>query len=205
MHEYCVIGHPREKIIYWLAFISIVFAPLVSNLIHILLNDYLSITWKLTLSGVVIFSILYIIFNKYLWKIKYFSKLFRFPDLNGEWECIGKSYNPKINKNYDWNGTVKIVQTWDKISITLKTSNSTSQSMSSIGGIKHLPGIGYRLAYNYENSPHISTTELAKHEGYCSLDISEELNSANGYYFNNAKDRQTFGEMKLKRSDNNGA
>ncbi|MDR3600353.1 MAG: hypothetical protein P4L49_07725 [Desulfosporosinus sp.] len=200
MHEYSVIGHPREKIIYWLAFISIISAPLVSKFIDMILNNYLSITWKLTISGVAIYTILYILFNKYLWKIEAFSKLFKFPNLNGEWQCVGKSYNPKQNKNFNWNGNIKIVQTWDKISITLKTSNSTSQSMSSIGGIKHIPGIGYKLAYNYENSPHISSTELAKHEGYCSLDISEERISADGYYFNNAKERQTFGEMKLTRS-----
>lgn len=198
MHEYTVIGHPRQKVIFYLAFISILISPLITQFIHFSLQ-YFNIVITTSIGSSVIFSILYIIFNKFLWKLSIFKNLLCFPDLNGHWECEGISYKKESNEKFEWQGKVIVKQTWDKLLITVVTNNSTSRSISVIGGIKHYPGSCYKLSYHYENIPNISNAELGKHEGFCVLDYEEDLNSATGYYFNNSKERATYGEMKLKK------
>lgn len=197
MHEYSLVGHPREKIIFILAFISISLAPLISKVVQASFQNYFNIVISLTLSSSTIFTLLYILFNKFIWKTSVFRNVYSFPDLNGEWECAGKSLNVELNEEFDWSGIVVIKQSWDKVLITLKTSNSTSQSVSIIGGIKHLPGMGYKLSYNYENNPNALAKDLKKHEGFCSLIFNEDLALAQGFYFNNVKERKTYGEMNL--------
>lgn len=198
MHEYTVIGHPRHKIIFYLAFISILIAPFITKFIHQSFQ-YLNIVITTSISSSAIFGILYVGFDKFLWKLRLFRNLLCFPNINGEWDCEGISYKKESNEKFEWQGKVIIKQTWDKLLITLMTNNSTSRSISVIGGIKHYPGSCYKLSYHYENTPNVSNTELWKHEGFCVLDYQEDLSSATGYYFNNSKERATYGEIKLKR------
>ncbi|MBP7510080.1 MAG: hypothetical protein KA807_19870 [Prolixibacteraceae bacterium] len=199
MHEYCVIGHPREKIIFIMAFISITLAPIVSTIVQTSFQTYFHIVVALTLSSSSVFAFLYFLFNKYLWRISIFKKMYSFPDFNGRWECKGKSFNKELNIEFEWTGTVVITQTWDKILISLQTGNSSSRSISVISGIKYYPGLGYKLSYHYENIPMPTATDLKKHEGFCSLVFNENFELADGFYFNNNKERQTYGEMKLMK------
>lgn len=200
MHEYTVIGHPRQKLIFYIALISILLSNFITNYVDKWLGRYFNITFTFSLSGITIFGVLYLIFNNYLWKLKYFEKIFHFPNIEGQWDCTGLSNNIALNRQFDWEGSITIKQTWDKILISLKTNNSSSRSMSVTGGIKYFPGVGYKLSYHYENNPNAATEEdLRKHEGFCILTFSEDRETADGCYFNNIKDRQSYGEMKLKR------
>lgn len=203
MHEYTVIGHPRHKVIFFIAILSSLISNCISKYIHPWFQDYLtsSIVVTFTISGFAIFGALYFLFNHFLWKLAVFRKLFHFPNLAGTWECVGKSNNISLNKVTDWEGTIVVTQSWDKILVSLKTNNSTSQSMSIVGGIKYFSGVGYKLSYHYENTPNASEEELKKHEGFCILTFCEDTMTAEGYYFNNIKDRQSYGEMHLKRSE----
>jgi hypothetical protein len=204
MHEYTVVDHPRKNILFILAILS----TSISGAISFFINNYLNSIWggiSIPISSLTIFGGLYILFNNYLWKLKVFQKVFNFPDLNGEWECKGLSKNITLQKDFDWEGTVTIKQTWDKVLITLKTHNSTSKSLSITGGIKYFAGDGYKFSYHYENTPNATTaTDLRKHEGFCVLTFGEEGQTAEGYYFNNNKDRQSYGEMYLKRRITDG-
>ena len=202
MHEYSVIGHPRKTIILVLAIVSGVISKGITNLLETWVAEF-NVVVSFSVSTFTVFALLYLLFNHILWKLNIFSKFLNFPNLNGEWECLGLSNNIKKNKQYPWNGTVVIKQTWDKMLISVKTSTSTSHSISQTGGLRHYPGLGYKMSYHYENIPSVSQTELKKHEGFCILTFDENVTSATGCYFNNIKDRATYGEMNLRRRAEN--
>jgi hypothetical protein len=202
MHEYTVIDHPKHKILFGIVMVSGGISSLISNHIQPWIQETLNapIVATYSFSVLTIFYCIYFLFNLLVWKVPLFRKVFNFPNLDGEWDCSGKSTNNKLKKQFDWKGTVTIKQNWDKILITLRTNNSTSNSLSTTGGIKHYAGMGYKLSYHYENNPSANSDEdLNKHEGFCILTFSEDGKTAEGCYFNNAKDRQSYGEMKLER------
>lgn len=199
MHEYSVSDQPKDKILFFMALASISLAPLISKLINILSAKYFSDVLSLTLSTSTLFGIIYLLFNYFLWKVPFIRSYCRVPDLNGEWVVEGLSHNTEKKTDYPWDGTIVIKQTWDKMLISLRTSKSSSQSLSIISGIKKCEGLGFKLSYHYENTPNPDEKELKKHEGFCSLTIYEDGISADGCYFNNIKDRQTYGSMKLKK------
>lgn len=200
MHEYTVIGHPREKIILIIAILSFGISNFITYITQEWLKDHFNIVLSFTISVFTVFTILYLLFNKFLWKLKIFGKLLNFPDLNGEWECKGAGTNLEQQKQNQWEGTVVIKQTWDKMLVSVRTKTSTSQSISLIGGIRHYPGVGYQMSYHYENMPSVSIKDLKKHDGFCMLTFNEDKSSARGSYFNNIKDRASYGEMILERS-----
>lgn len=198
MHEYSVSGHPREKIIFWVAFISIALGPFLMDEV---INAYTFVTGKtlsLTIAVSVVFTAIYFLFNKYLWKVKFFGKVFSFPNLSGTWVCKGSTLNSDGEIEFSWDGKVRIEQTWDKVLITLITDKSKSQSLSVVGGVCHVPTVGYKLSYSYANVPSIDQVALDRHEGFCQLTFSEDMTSAQGHYFN-GQGRFTFGKMILNR------
>jgi hypothetical protein len=204
MHEYSVVGHPREKVIFYLAFLSFLISSFVTYFTEVWMQERFNIVLSFSLSVAAIFALLYLLFNHVLWKVKLFGKLAGFPNLNGTYECTGLSYHTERQENFEWEGIVTIRQTWDKFLVSVETKTSTSRSQSIVGGLKYLPGVGFKLSYHYENVPNISSKELKKHEGFCVLTFSEGGMAANGFYFNNYKDRPTYGEMILKRGLDNG-
>lgn len=206
MHEYTVIDHPKHKILFGVAVASMGLSSLISNLIQPWIQKAFNapIVATLSISGLTIFYGLYLLFNLLIWKVPLFRKIFNFPNLDGVWECSALSNNTRLNKQFEWEGTITIKQRWDKILISLKTKNSTSNSLSTTGGIKYYAGMGYKLSYHYENNPNAnSDKDLGKHEGFCILTFSEDQKTAEGCYFNNMKDRQSYGEMKLNRRKGN--
>ena len=201
VHEYSVIGHPRKTIILILAIISGAISKGITYLLEVWLEKNFDIVIGFSISTFTIFGALYLLFDHVIWKISLFSKFLHFPNLNGEWVVQGLSNNIQKQMKYSWEGTLVIKQTWDKMLVSIRTNTSTSHSISLTGGIKYFPGLGYKMSYHYENIPNVSEIELKKHEGFCILTFSEDMLTAEGCYFNNIKDRATYGEMKLKRRD----
>lgn len=199
LHEYTVKGHPKEKIIFWIATIAVVSSPLIVRFLNFLLNDKLNLTFNITLSASVIYGGLYWIFKNCLWKHKLFEKIFKFPNLNGEYSIEAVSLKNPTGNEIPWKGKLIIEQTWDKMIITIKTHSSTSYSKSVVGAIRYVNGLHYELYYYYENNPDASEKELNKHEGLANLKFNINLQSAEGYYFNNVKERESYGIMKVKR------
>lgn len=200
MHEYTVINHPRHKILFYLALISVgissVFSLIINNFFSFVLQTFIP---SFTISSFTLFLILYWWFNNYLWKNRFFSKIMKFPDLSGKWKCEAISNNIVLNQQFPWQSDITITQSWDKILIISKTTTSKSQSKSVVGGINFVEGKGYEVSYHYHNVPNVTEPDLKKHEGFCVLCFSEDLTTAEGYYFNNIKERSSYGEMKLKR------
>ncbi|MBH0359275.1 hypothetical protein [Bacillus toyonensis] len=193
MHDYIVLESKKKSVIFSLA----VFSYILSNAITALLNSWGVVGVTITCS--LLFAINYFLFNKYIWKFKICKKILCIPDLNGEWKCVGLSNNIDLQQQFDWTAEIKIIQTWDKICISME-NGSSSKSKSITAAIKHFEGVGYQLSYNYENKPEVSAdSDMRKHDGFCVLTFNEDNKKAEGYYFNNIQDRKSYGQMNLER------
>jgi hypothetical protein len=123
-----------------------------------------------------------------------------FCDLNGLWKCEGQRLNPDGSTENAWVGEVTIVQTWSRISITLKTAQSISRSGPA--SLVKEDGVGYCMLYTYSNEPEPDQADLHIHRGTCELRFAEDCSEANGFYFND-RHRLTFGRMKLTKQKPN--
>ena len=116
--------------------------------------------------------------------------------MSGSWNCQGQTINPDKSLGYAWNAEVVIVQSWDRLRLRLKTTQSTSNSIAA--ALVYDQADGFRLLYNYRNEPRIGEPELNAHRGSAEITFAPDLKTAAGEYFN-GHGRYTFGTMKLER------
>lgn len=201
MHDYSIDRHPKGKIVFGLAFLAILITPKLNSFVQdIGLSTGLYSISATTLSVFLLFSFLYWIFNKYLWRVKFLRKVLLVPDINGKWLIEGQTILKKGDQAVkDWSGTVTITQSWSKILIHLQTSQSLSKSVSA--SIYHDEGIGYRVLYQYENVPDANELELAKHSGSVEMNFDLKCLTAQGHYFTD-QHRNTVGTIKLRKITN---
>lgn len=155
--------------------------------------------WPLTAG--VIYTVLYWWFDTHAWKGRKLSSLLKIADLSGSWQCTGQMINPDKSLGDKWAGEISIVQSWDKLRVRLKTHQSASNSIAA--ALVYDQADGFRLLYNYKNEPRIGELDLAPHRGCAELTFSQDLQHADGEYFN-GHGRYTFGTMKLVRGIKNG-
>ena len=196
MHEYTSNKSHRKIIIIIITILSLiinlVLTPLC-NLIVASISDKIGspFTVFILLIGVgfsSIFGILYLLFDRCLWKIVPGIKSQK---ISGIYSCDGKS-NYKIP---EWKGTITIKQTWSKILISLKTDNSYSQSY--VASIEVLDDGNIILYYCYRNNPNGNSKGLNKHEG--TADINFDGVKIQGKYYNYPKDRHRYGTFVLTK------
>lgn len=203
-HEYSVVGHSRAVVGRYLGTIAAAVAGgvvflvgSVINVAHLLgVADSIPdiIIWPL--SAGTVWALLYWLFNTRAWKWGPISRAINVPDLSGEWAVEGTTLDQEQNPTYQWEGTITVVQSWEKLRVYLKTGTSSSHSLSA--AVFCEPGAGYRLTYSYQNDPRVDQRELRTHVGFADVLFSEDLLSGEGDYFNN-KGRVTYGVMRLKR------
>lgn len=191
MHEYSVKGHSRETYVFWLALIAIFTVPLIQSF-----GALAGLAISMTASG--LFFGIFRIWDRYLWRYKGLNKRIGVPNLNGLWNCSGSSKRDD-GASFEWSGECSINQYWSRLSITLQTKNSNSQS--SLAAIESNNGLGYRLIFGYQNQPSSDSEELTSHHGFCDIVFDERLETAVGTYFNDVQ-RRTWGTMKLTRKRN---
>jgi hypothetical protein len=203
MHDYSIDKHPKQKILYVLAFTAITIAPWATRAIDTGLRStgaYFGIAAPVVnaIPVATVFAVIFWCFDKYLWRWRAFRRLFLIPDLNGTWSVMGASlWRDGETVSEAWSGKIVIVQSWSKISIRLSTANSASQSVAA--SLSHEPGAGYRLLYQFKNDPGASHAELRPHAGTTDLLFVETCVSAKGHYFTD-QNRRTVGEVQLERS-----
>lgn len=205
-HEYSVIGLDRTAIGRYLGVVAGVMASLAAMGTTLAFDLAQRFGFSDVGAGVAIYPINaglfyflgHLAFNKYIWRRKFIQTVLGVPDLNGEWACKGVTKDNDGNVTHEWDATVTISQTWEKIRVYLNTGQSNSRSKSA--SLVKEPGRGYVLMYSYQNEPHIGEPELRSHVGYCELLLDEDLKTAEGDYFNN-KGRVTFGRMKLTKKE----
>jgi hypothetical protein len=205
-HDYALMGAlNRAKIGRYLGLV----AAAVSAVIVFILLAAVDLIQKLGLSATLtpsvmslagagaVFGVLYWIFNHYAWRWPLLNLAVKVPNLAGDWNCRGTSLNPDGSLQYEWKGSISIYQRWDRIRVRLKTEQSGSDSIAA--ALVCDDNDGYRLLYNYRNHPHIGEVELKSHLGFCDLNFSKDLRTADGEYFN-GHGRNTFGTMRLTRA-----
>ena len=142
--------------------------------------------------------IFFLVFEKYLWKIRPFSWLIPYPSLNGTW--TGKLMSNYVHEDgagcESIDVTLVIKQTMLAISCEMFTKESSSQSYGGIiiksheGNIKH-------LIYTYYNNPRAGVQYRSNtHQGTAKLRIIEKPeNALKGNYWT---ERESTGELQLK-------
>lgn len=203
-HEYIVIcGFNRSKVGKIIGAVASILSAIIIYLILTLLHHFSFLKYDSVLppslssliSAGAIYMGLYYLFNSRLWKSPKISGLLNVPDLSGEWDCNGEGRDLNGNE-FKWQASLKIFQTWDKVHIRMDTAQSGSDSIAA--SIVYDEGIGYRLIYNYRNDPRINESHLKSHMGFAEFTFSDDLNSAEGEYFN-GRGRNTFGTMNIVR------
>jgi hypothetical protein len=201
-HEYIVIcGLNRSKVGRYIAIVASLFSFIliflalttVEWLNSYQIDSHIPASLFSLLSAGGIYVMLYSWFDKNLWQNSHLSKYLCVPNLSGSWQVNGHTLS---EGGGNWQGELKIVQTWDKVRIHLKTKTSYSDSVTA--SIIHDEGIGYQLLYNYRNQPKAAEKHLVSHVGFAEFRFDEELNSAEGHYFN-GQGRATYGTMIITR------
>jgi hypothetical protein len=198
MHSYDVSGHPKVKVIFFITIISISISTWLNMTVE-LFGKLLGMHISITISLATTFGVLYLLFSKLLWKHKWFTNIFKYPNLNGKYSIIGKSFKKTTGETFDWEGILLIKQDWDKILVSMKSKNSSSESLSVHGKITHHPMKGYELIYSYDNTPNNNMAELHKHVGNCTISFDEDTETGTGNYYNDMKNRENYGSMDLRR------
>lgn len=153
-------------------------------------------------STMAIFTGLYLLFDRFAWRIPIARRLLLVPNLNGTWVCEGKTVFKRGGAvEFEWHGTITIVQSWSRIAITLQTAQSRSDSLAA--SIRRVPTGGFRLVYHYVNDPDVDQVDLAHHKGLCQLSFAADCTSATGDYFTD-RDRMTVGTMTLRMEPKHG-
>lgn len=203
MHDYAIDRHPKEKVLFLLAFLAIFVTPHVNRAVFFAATSMgFSSEWITALGTVVplfaLFSALYYSFDRFLWKLPLLRKLLLVPDLNGNWHCEGKTVLKEGEPtDFEWAAMISITQSWSKISIRFRTTQSSSLSTSA--SIYHDVGIGFRLLYQYRNEPQANEINLSNHAGSAEIRFSEDCTVADGNYYTD-RHRSTVGIITLRRA-----
>ncbi|EMN7270064.1 pancortin-3 [Vibrio parahaemolyticus] len=196
MHDYAVFGHNRATIGRWLGVTSVIVTGGLSSLFLWMQQETgLEVFGKAVITTAVVYFILHWLFNKFVWKVPFFS----IPDISGIWSVRGETLTEDGDVKFNWTAEVDIEQTWEKISINLKTAQSSSSSYTATLGKKSGTKGGWILHYSYTNNPDSSQYhELNSHNGYCELIFDKTLHRGEAAYFN-SNGRRTFGKMYLNK------
>ena len=202
MHSYTKKDNKFENVVFGLAIASYLVAPYLSNLLNKLIPNEtvqsLLSNLGLSISSITIFSILYFLFTKCLWKIPCFSTFLHVVNISGVWKCEGVGYKygePDVQNH--WTGTVRIIQSLTKMEIVLTTDKSQSRSTSVISNLELHETKECTLSYMYFNKPNDIAEGLNEHEGFCTLVFDIKNKTATGSYYTNPA-RRSFGTMKLE-------
>jgi hypothetical protein len=203
MHDYSIDRHPKEVVLFVLAFVAISGAPALNRWIADIVESLNAATgWAwgpvTAIPVFALFGLIYWLFNTRLWKLGWLRGWLLVPDLNGTWKCEGLTVlRQGTESNTPWTGEVVITQSWSKMQLYLKTPQSASNSVSA--SIAHEPGVGYRLLYHYRNAPDASQLELKKHDGAAEILFADDCQTGQGCYFTD-QHRRTVGTMALRKA-----
>lgn len=195
MHVYATNSSQHPTLIALISIVSISVASGIGFLVN-QVSDSLGIPLS-GISAVSVFGLLWLVFDRWLWKCGPIRRVLLVPDLNGTWKCIGKTISKGSEKvDFPWEATITICQSWSKMLVRLETTQSASKSVAA--SLYHEGDKRYRLLYHYSNDPKPSEHELRRHSGLTDLLFDSEVEAATGRYFTDG-DRLTVGEMELKR------
>lgn len=202
-HEYALLGgFNRASIGRWLGSLAALISGGIVFLILSAVDLAGALGWNVNLPPTVlslvgagaVYGILYWLFDRRIWKLAPVAKLLQVPDLSGKWACVGTPL--QLGAAIPWQGTITIIQSWDKLRVHLETQTSVSDSLSA--ALLFDEAVGYRLMYHYNNQPRVTAPGMATHHGFAELVFAAGEQQAAGDYFN-GRGRNTYGTLTLTR------
>lgn len=199
-HEYSVVGHSRASIGRYLTILSAALASgfVIIGALWAQLATYLGFpAWAnyvaIPASGGLMYVAVHWVFNKWCWR--WFFRLVGLPNIGGEWSCVGQTFDSDGNPTFKWEADIAITQSWEKIRVYLRTSQSSSSSASA--ALIPEGGGRWMLMYSYRNQPRAGET-INPHLGYCEMSFEPGCQRGEGDYFT-ARGRGSQGRMILTR------
>ena len=192
MHSYDAEG--RWRVVAFLAGGSVLLVWLFHAGLGVI--DFEPQWWLSVPSFAGVFSSLYWVFDRWVWKLRLLRKigLIGIPDLNGIWEG-------QVESSYQDGGAVYAVsivirQRWLHIAVTLETDYSRSRSIAASLRTDDTPNP--ELSYLYINEPKATAVStMNMHRGTTVIELKGDV--LEGDYYT-GRGRMTFGAIKLTRA-----
>lgn len=195
MHQYQTDDNTRSNLIIIAVLVAVSLAYFF-NAALVYVNIQLP-WWVESPSILGFYGLIYLLYDKYLWKIKWIQRIewIKTPNISGTWDAeIRTSHNGFSNCV---SAIVIIRQSAFRISISLETDTSRSNSVQA-ALLKTEKVSEYELTYNYINHPKADSVKtLNIHLGTAHLHISDNFKRMDGDYYTN-RDRENFGRIILK-------
>ncbi len=193
MHSYSTDSSEREQVLFGLALLAVGAAWSVSRILHV---THTALPWWFDAPSTMGFYLVFFkIFDRWLWQKGLVSRLglVKVPVLSGNWEGhVVSSFDNRPHRV-----SIRIRQTWTRISIALQSDASRSYTVVAAVQV-HAPD-GVVLSYQYENQPQpgaLKTMEI--HLGTARLVLSDGC-ILEGYYYS-GRGRQEYGSIHLERA-----
>jgi len=145
------------------------------------------------------YGLIYWLYDKYLWKIRWIQKIdwIKTPNISGIWNAEVKTSHDGFSQSVS--GKTIIRQTAFRISISMETETSRSHSVQA-ALLKTDKVSEYELTYNYINHPKADSVKtLNIHLGTAHLHIGDNLQRMDGNYYTN-RNRENFGRIVFIRT-----
>ncbi len=190
MHSYSIDLNERQKIPFFISAFTILFTW---GFYTILKKLNIEIPWWVDAPSVLgFYGIFYWVFNNFGWRWSLLKKLklINTPILSGIWEG-------ELSSSFGENKAVRveIKQTWETMSVLLKTDQSKSCSKSA--ALTVLAPEGPALSYQYQNDPsHGAAQTMNIHYGTAQFTLDETGTKMEGEYYS-GRGRQNTGSMSL--------
>ncbi|WFB96755.1 hypothetical protein PDI73_04250 [Lactococcus lactis] len=157
---------------------------------------------SIVLTPIVIFWIIYELFNRYMWKCKLLNKLIGLPNINGKYEGILQSSFKDRTTGEPIPAIpaiLEVVQTYDEIKFCISFPETNSSSRSNMGGLISFEGNIAEFAFTYRNNSRDFEIESTSHDGMNILRFNLDNGMVQGEYFNNRGVVPNKGYMDLNK------
>lgn len=194
MHRYSIDNDSYIKILVGLTVVSALLNAMIDIFIipAIVKNDVLIQLVSLSVSFFISFELIFLIFDRLLWKWWFFNKLIKYPNISGKWKgTIDNHEFPVVE------AIVEIKQTWTKIIIILETETAKSKTKSLTFYAEDSDN-NPEIYYVYENKS--NTKKLSHHGGTGELTFVKDKNMLVGQYYTD-KFRENHGDIVLNKID----
>lgn len=185
----------------WLVLFLVAISATLAYYINFLLKaNNLEVPYYLDIpiSTPAIYALLFVFFNRVLWKLKMFRILgiVKADNLEGKWVGFLKSSYDEFAA--DIPAELEITQTATSVKIKGKFNESRSCSVHESFGESEIHGSS-ALFYFYRNEPNYDAMEtMSIHEGSVKLNYDKATDSLSGYYYS-GRDRNNHGTISVKR------
>ena len=196
MHQYQTDDSVKTNFLIVAVLLAVALAYLFGRVIGAL---QIQIPWYFESPSILgFFGVIYWLYDKYLWKTKWVQKIdwFKTPNISGIWSVEIRTSHDDFSETTT--GKAIIRQTAFKISISLETDTSTSNSIHA--ALMRTEKVSeYELTYNYINHPKAdSVGTMSIHMGTAHFSIGDDGKNMDGEYYA-GRNRQNYGRIAFSR------